>query len=192
MEKYDIYTVRLERGAEYAVRENMDSEFGNPIFETIELARQYVVTEQGRDSANKASRERQAMINAEQAEIDRIKKIEFDNVDGFAGSETPMARGRILKALNKQIRLNGGEILPLKEQVRNLVSVGAELKTAEVDRILPMSRSLFNRATQSEQDAHDRRIIESGKKTTYRIGDYGLGKVAYNYAKHLATNNKGG
>ena len=48
-----------------------------------------------------------------------------------------------------------------------------------------MSRRAYNRADNREQEAHDKRIKEGGKKTVYYIGGYDLGKIAYDYANHL-------
>ena len=48
-----------------------------------------------------------------------------------------------------------------------------------------MSRRAYNCATQAEQDAHDAKIRESGKKTVYRVGGFELNKTAYDYAEYL-------
>jgi len=48
-----------------------------------------------------------------------------------------------------------------------------------------MSRTRYNRATNEEQEAHARKIREGGQKTVYLVGNYELGKTAYDYAEYL-------
>ena len=48
-----------------------------------------------------------------------------------------------------------------------------------------MSRVQYNRASQREQDAHEKKMREAGTKTVYTVSGSELGKYAYDYAQHL-------
>lgn len=87
--------------------------------------------------------------------------------------------------LAKDVKING-KISTMREAVQELMAKGAELSTDEVDAIKPMTRRQFNRADGREQDAHDKRVKEGGKKTLYYVGNFDLGKTAYDYAMSLA------
>ena len=188
LEKYSVYKLTLSSGEKrFGVRVNMDGAYGNPIFDTIEEARKEAKIKEKRDIANEKTRIEDKKRQAEKDKIEAVKQREYEEIDGFASDKTPMQRGKILKTLNKKMTLNKGELKTLKQHVRDLVDKGEPTSAYEVDKIKPMTRRQSNRATQREQDAHDARIIEAGKKKEYYIGGFSLGKTAYDYANHIST-----
>ena len=83
-----------------------------------------------------------------------------------------------------------GQSMSLRDIVKTLVNEGAELTTEEVNKIKDMSRREFNRADNREQAAHEQKVREGGKKNVYYVGDYDLGKTAYDYAMSLKNGDK--
>lgn len=87
-------------------------------------------------------------------------------------------------ALDRQTSENG-EVMTRRQWVERKVSEGLEPKITQEDKIKPMSRAQFNRATNEEQRAHDKRAREAGKKDVYWIGDYEVTKSEHDYAASL-------
>ena len=137
------------------------------------------------------SREELAKVNAAYHAKEAVKQVakkkEEDaklDVDGFGADLKPMNRTRAVTALNKQIKANG-KLTTLKDLVRESVKAGKKPSIEEVAAIKPMSRTRFNRSSNREQELHEKKMKESGKKKVYYVGDYDLGKTAYDYAVHL-------
>lgn len=120
----------------------------------------------------------QRKVEAEKAEIEK------HNLDGFGENLDKMRLGKVEATLSKEVLMNG-KVTTLRDAVRTLVSGGAITSTDQVDVIKDMTRAQFNRADQRTQDEHARKQREAGKKTEYYVGDYELGKTAYDYANHL-------
>lgn len=107
-----------------------------------------------------------------------------NNIDGFGSEQTPMQLGRTIAALNKAVQVDG-KPTTIKAVVKKLVESGELTSTELHDVIKPMTRLQSFRANQQEQDAHEKKIKDAGKKTVYYVGDYNLGKTAYDYAQYL-------
>lgn len=108
-----------------------------------------------------------------------------DTINGFLEGKAPNTQELIRKALDKQYRFDG-TVMTVRERIESLRESG-ELVTDsfEEPRIKPMSRVQFNRASQREQDAHEKKMREAGTKTVYTVSGSELGKYAYDYAQHL-------
>lgn len=77
-------------------------------------------------------------------------------------------------------------IRSVREQVEWLDENGTlEVGSFDEPKIKPMSRTQFNRATQREQDAHEKKMRDAGTKTVYLVSGSEIGKYAYDYAQHL-------
>lgn len=95
------------------------------------------------------------------------------------------------KHLDKLIKING-KIYTYRDAVKMFVETGAKLETREVNKIKEMGRMRYFRSNNQQQEAHERKISEGGTKTEYLIVTsdgfyYELGKIAYDYAAHVAS-----
>jgi len=186
---YQIYTTKVKTAdgsikQYYAIptRERKTGQgFGDTLHETIDDAQKMADFNRKLDKQDEERAKREAQESDDEAKA----KAYRDDMDGFASDATPMKRGKIVSTLNKPIMFSGKRYT-IKEKVRELVKDGkAELDTFQEDVIKPMSRTAFNRATQKEQDAHERRVKEASKKTVYTVGGYDMGKTGYDYAVYL-------
>ncbi|MBA4285481.1 MAG: hypothetical protein C0434_08120 [Xanthomonadaceae bacterium] len=84
--------------------------------------------------------------------------------------------------LAEQFRSGDGKVRTRAQWVDEQLASGVQPSTRMVDKIQPMSRTRFNRATQAEQDAHERKRKAAGQKPEYRIGQYVVSKTEYDYA----------
>jgi len=184
-DKFSIYKVNTPKGVKYAVKlpKELSQSFSDPFYDTIEIAEKEQTFEIEKEKRNIAFNKKQEIIKTEET----IKKKEQENVDGFDKDMPKMRRGQVIKALNKMFNFDG-KLMTKKEKVRELVNDNAKISVEEVDKIQPMTRLASNRANQREQDAHEQRIKDSGKKKIYYVGGYDLGKTAYDYANHLMEN----
>lgn len=84
-----------------------------------------------------------------------------------------------------------GEVMTRADWVRARLSAGDRPRVEVEDRIKPMSRMAYFRATAAEQAAHERRIKEGGKIQTYWLGAYSAKKIEYEYAQSLSASEDG-
>ena len=153
---------------------------GNTLFDTLDEAKSYA-DEQNIRTEDKKRDETQWQ---EDDKKDKEAKAERENIDGFGNTLKPHHKGKAIKDLNKQVRING-VVDSIKNHVRKKVEDGETTSWNEEDKIQPMKRRAFNNATQAEQDAHAKRVREAGKKITYQVGNHDLGKTAHDYANYL-------
>ena len=157
--------------------------FGDSLRPTIESAMADADRQIQRDAERAEFERRKAEIEAEKQAEAAARKA--DTINGFLDGKAPNTQELIRKALDKQYRFDG-VVRSVREQVEWLSANGAlEVSTFEEPKIKPMSRTQFNRATQREQDAHEKKMREAGTKTVYLVGGSELGKYAYDYAQHL-------
>lgn len=158
--------------------------FGAPIISASDL--------ESHISLDKRLAESHARWQAEVAEKERAEReakaareAEYADIGGVPG-ESAMARARRVTALSALIRVDGA-IKTKKRMVDDMVLAGATTSFSEENRIKPMSRSAFNRANNSEQYAHEKRIRDGGKVSVYQLGDSVVDKIAYDYANYLIS-----
>lgn len=150
---------------------------------------EYSATPEGIE-AKKVQREtyeRQAIeIANEEERIKRQKEDQQGRLDGFiqASGYSAIRVGQARKALTAPVR-HEGRVMASFEFVDALVALGLPIKSEEVDRIQPMNSRAYNRADNREQEAHEKRIRDGGKKTVYTLGGYGIGAFEYAYANYL-------
>lgn len=137
-------------------------------------------------TADARSAEREATERAD-AEAKAASDAEFaaSKLGQYLATLSAMAAGAARKALTA---LRGVKGVPtaIHAFIESLHAEGRlTVSTEEEDKIKPMSRTAFNRATQREQDAHARKVAEAGKVTRYYVSDYDLGAHAYRYAAWL-------
>ena len=147
--------------------------------------------EVNRDAQNLEYQQKLQEQEDQKASQEAAEKAEYEDVHGFAEDMDPKRKATALKTLNKPIRVNGLTVTR-KKMIKDLIDAGATTNTREENKVQPMSRKRFNRATQAEQDAHDRRIKEAGTKTVYTISYpekpeswYVITKTEYDYASYL-------
>lgn len=175
---YQIYPLTRSDGREVWLLQSQDNKvagklgFGDAIYDAVEQAQKNAEL-QSRNATWKA--EIAAKVDAEAA----LAEASRESNRGLSLSE------RKAKAVLEKDVSFGGKNMTLREVVEQLVASGAEVSSDEVDAIKPMSRMQFHRADQRQQDAHEKRVKEAGKKTLYYVGDYNLGKTAYDYACSL-------
>lgn len=93
-----------------------------------------------------------------------------------------MQEARKEKVLQTRIRFDGtfgGKILTWKEFIADALAGKMQAKVREINRIKDMSARAFFRASQREQDEHERRQREAGTKKEYTIGGYEVPKIVY-------------
>lgn len=186
--KYDVYSTDVNGKTMYSYRDNMENDkgFGDPLFDTEEKAKTEAEIYKNVEAKNAESRRKVLEVEAgKSAKLD-AEKAQREDLNGFGKDLDRMRKGKVVKTLNGKRNFDG-KIMTIKEKIKELVDNNAEIFTREEDVIQPMSRRQYNNATQQEQDAHERRMKEAGKKTVYYVGGYNLGKTAYDYANHLKS-----
>lgn len=108
------------------------------------------------------------------------------NFDGFFENVgySVLQAGQAKKALLAPVRMDN-ETMPSHEFVRKLLADGHSPNSTMQDRIKPMTRMAFFRADNREQQAHEQRIKDGGKKTVYSIGTFEAGAFEFAYASYL-------
>ena len=130
----------------------------------------------------------EAEAEAKKAEEQKAA-IKADSINGFLDGKAPMQAGAIRNALNKQWRFDG-VVMTARDRIESLWRDGKlAVSTYEENKIKPMSRRDFNRASQREHDAHEKKMREAGTKTVYVVSESELGKIAHDYAQHLLAKN---
>lgn len=108
-------------------------------------------------------------------------------LESYLCGAPPRQAGLIKKQLGKVYRFSDGTVLSVQQRVEYLAATGQlELETFEEDKIKPMSRMAFFRATNKEQAEHERRVKAAGKVTVFLVNGSNLGKIAYDYARFLS------
>ena len=127
---------------------------------------------------------------------DKARKSEIDRKENeaTAAEEARKAanRGKSIverradAALSKEVRdSETGTVMTRAQWVERRVNDGARPSIEMVDKIKPMSRTQFNRASNAEQRAHEAKIKAGGKVPEYSLGDYIVSKAEYDYAQKL-------
>lgn len=78
-----------------------------------------------------------------------------------------------------------GERMTRRVWVQHRVAEGWVPSETMVDKIKPMSRMAHFRATEMQQSEHDRKVKAGGKKVEYWLGDFGISKTEYDFARAL-------
>lgn len=162
--------------------------FGDSLLDTKEQAIAAADRQISDDEATAKYEDAKKSKEAEDAK--RRAEIEADTYNGFLDGQTPAKKGLIRKALAKQWRFDG-VVMTSRERIESLLAKGElEVDSYEEDKIKPMSRTQFNRASQREQDAHEKKVREGGKVTVYTVSGSDLGKIAHDYASFLLSQQK--
>lgn len=179
----EIYQTNI-KDLPYAVRESADG-YGDRLFASIADAQAYLDRSAEMAKANQEFQDKQDALQLKEQQKSAAKKAEASSLSGFTEGMTPMQRGRVEKALQKKWR-HDGKAQTTKQIVDGFAAEGdLRLTTEEVNKIADMSRMQYFRATNQQQEAHERRQREAGKKTVYFVNGLGLGKIAYDYAQYL-------
>ncbi|ACL06224.1 hypothetical protein Dalk_4546 [Desulfatibacillum aliphaticivorans] len=136
-QKNTIYNIHVGGKNMFAVREKMDNPrgFGDPLFDTQDIAERYIKDRDLRDIANQEYQKRVDAIKKDEdrKEADRIR--EYEDIDGFADNTTKMARGRVLSVLNKKFMFNG-KYMSRKEIIRQRVGKGWSIQQEGGQKVL--------------------------------------------------------
>lgn len=144
--------------------------------------------------------EKAAELAAIQIEIEKKLKLnEFSiqndpnssefKVNKFLDSSgyTALKKGKAKSVLIKPTRFEGVFMSQL-EFVEKIISHGYVTSSEEVNKIQPMSRMAYFRATNEQQAAHEKKIKLAGKKTVYSLShdiySYDIGKFEFDYANY--------
>jgi hypothetical protein len=153
-----------------------DKVLGDTLHRTVEEAKASAEREsarfeadQARETAANAEREQREAQDASRKAANRGKSINELRADA---------------TLDKAVTENG-KTTTRREWVEAKVQEGLEPRVTQEDKIKPMSRTAFNRATNEEQRAHERRVKAAGKKDVHWIGDYTVTKAEHDYAVSL-------
>lgn len=140
-----------------------------------------LTADEARADADKA---RQSTERSKQAETEQATP---KPANAFTEAMSPMQRGKAEKALSKVWNVQGKH-LTTKEYIDQKFKDGTlELDSYEENRIKDMTRRQYNRATNEQQAAHEKKVREGGKVTKYLVNGLELGKTAYDYAQHLSA-----
>lgn len=105
--------------------------------------------------------------------------------------------GAARKALTTAVRYNG-QIVMRDALIRRLIRENRTPTMREEDRIKPMSRMAYFRADNREQQEHEKKVKEAGKKAVYsldsenlqlELGSYEFAYASYLFALHKAAGN---
>ena len=147
------------------------------------------------DEAKKAADEHVRRYESEQrstaeiAEQDAARK-NADEARKAANRVKSIAERLADSRLNKEVMENG-EVMTRRQWVERKIADGQNPSVTQENKIQPMSRAQFNRASNEEQDAHERRVKLAGKKDVHWIGDYKVTKVEHDYALTLLSARDG-
>lgn len=151
---------------------------GDTLHDTLEQAKKAAEREAKRDAAQAAGR---SELDAQEA---ARKQAEEERKASNRGKSVLELRKEAV--LEKQVRdSEKGDVLTRREWVQRKLSQGLEPKITQENKIKPMTRTQFNRASQAEQDAHERKIKQAGKKDVFWLGDFEVTKIEHDYAKEL-------
>lgn len=125
--------------------------------------------------------ERDQRNRAEQDAAETARKAEEE-------SRKEANRGKSIKERAAAVTLDretseNGERMTRRQWVDRKVAEGLTARVTQEDKIKPLTRSQFNRASGEEQRDHERKIKEAGKKDVFWIGDYEVTKTEYDYAQ---------
>ena len=132
------------------------------------------------DKANKRREQSEAFKQQKEDDFNSLKNKLSGFTDGLDGKNKALKA----KVLKSQTSIDN-KVKPLYVHIEDMVSNGGAISSYEENKIKDMSRRAYNRANQEEQDAHDKKQREAGKKTVYLVAGYDLGKTAYDYADYL-------
>lgn len=130
---------------------------------------------------NVYEREQKQRYEREAAEADDRRKEEARKA---ASRGKSVLERRANAVLDRPVR-EGEEQMTRRQWVERKVAEGLKARITQEDRIKPMSRMAYFRASNEEQRAHERKVKEAGKKDTYWIGDYEVSKIEHDYAQRL-------
>lgn len=163
------------------------SVLGNTLHDTLEEAKKQADFE----IKKFASDQRREQLKAEEERKAQEEKaaIKADTLNGFLDGKPAMQQGKIRKNLSTQIRFSDAGILTKRQRIENLWESGnLETDTFQENKVKPMTSRQIMRSDNAQQAAHEKRVKEAGKKTTYLVNGSDLGKVAYDYANFLLEN----
>jgi hypothetical protein len=100
--------------------------------------------------------------NMTSQEFGNLTLEDFFKASGF----TPMRTGAAKKSLSMKIRYDG-VVMTKENYIRTLVKERRTTEVVQVNKIKDMSRMAFFRANNCEQAAHEQKIRDAGKKSTY-------------------------
>lgn len=154
---------------------------GDTLHDSLDQAKAAADREAQRDAAESASKaELEAQDKARQA-AEEARKAENRGKSVVERHKDAV--------LSKQIRdSERGDVVTRREWVERKVEQGLEPKITQEDKIKPMSRLQFNRASNAEQAAHERKIKQAGKKDVFWLGDFEVTKTEHDYAQSLKAN----
>ena len=160
---------------------------------TVPETGERVQTPSGLDAAKRMAENERKMIERHGTRPEREKAAEAARAaEEQARADTKKARSaetagkslaeiKAMDHMNRTIRVDGKD-MKAHEFVDARLVAGDVPKVEMVDRVAPMSRRAFNRASSAEQRAHEAKVKAAGKKESYWLGGYGLSKTEYDYA----------
>jgi len=194
----DVYTIKIKESGEiverFAIRGDKPRGAGDNLHDTYEEAVTFREEERKRNEANAEMRRKEDDEQKDREAAEAVERQEYEDADGFTEGMNRLRKGSVLKTLNKKVRTPDGKVVTQKQFIRDRVKAGATLETMRVDKIKPMSRRAFNRATGREQQAHERKVEQGGEKTEYYISNPDvqgalnqITKIEYDYAQYLQS-----
>lgn len=178
----DIYPL----GDKFAIRGEDSKGLGDLVFDSRKEAQEHIVQEAELKRANAEFRAKQDKATAAKRVAEAREQALTDDIDGFADDQSILQKNAIKQRLNKTLTLNDGEVRTRKDHIRKMVAEDDPyLGIFDEDKIQPMTAMQSHRATQAEQDAHQKRIDDAGTKKVYRVNGFDLGKTGYDYAAFL-------
>ncbi|MDI9583218.1 MAG: hypothetical protein QM473_03285, partial [Acidobacteriota bacterium] len=160
---------------------------------TVPETGERVQTPSGLDAAKRMAENERKMIERHGTRPEREKAAEAARAaEEQARADAKKARSaetagkslaeiKAMDHMNRTIRADGKD-MKAHEFVDARLVAGDVPKVEMVDRVAPMSRRAFNRASSAEQRAHEAKVKAAGKKESYWIGGYNLSKTEYDYA----------
>lgn len=119
------------------------------------------------DEKSLAQRQSRVAHQEEEERILRSQQAELEDIDGFADDKSPMAKQRIINALNKKV-MRGGKLVSRKDIIREMVQDGAVVEAAK-------------------REKEGRRLVQPDGSY---LGEDQITKTGIDYAEYLMRYNK--
>ena len=118
-----------------------------------------------------AKKKTELLEEAKQKEINREAKESYENINGFADTQSSMQKANTLKILNSQINYNG-EMLTRKKAI--------ELNPDNIEKV-DYKRDAYGNDTNVKLNKPEYRLYKDNKKSVYQ----NISKTEYDYAQFL-------
>lgn len=136
----------------------------------------------------------QAMNEASKKEFDAQELAKQKEREAAAAARAEATKGMSLAQIKAMDHMNSlikdgdnGDVITRAEWIKRRVEAGARPTVEMTNKVKPMTRAQFNRASNEEQRAHEKKVAAGGKIPQYWLGNASVNKTEYDYAVKLVA-----